>query len=68
MIMANTTHQWTTFEKGRLRVQACAHCGEMNLSSNAHSFCDKENVLVSPVVRAGYKIMSIDQSRSEKVA
>lgn len=54
--MKNTTHQWTTFQKGRLRIKACACCGEMSLPSNAESVCDKRNILISPIVRAGYTL------------
>jgi hypothetical protein len=52
--MNNTMHQWTIFQKGRLRIKACACCGEMNLPSNNDSICDKRNILISPIIRAGY--------------
>ncbi len=56
--MNNTTHQWTMFQKGRLRVKACAYCGEMSLPSNSQSICDKQNILSSPIMRAGYILAS----------
>ena len=55
--MSNTTHHWTMFQKGRLRVKACACCGEMNLTNNTDSICDKRNILISPIVRAGYTLV-----------
>ncbi len=56
--MNNTKHQWTIFRKGRLRVKACACCGEMSLPSNSESICDQRNILTSPIVRAGYVLES----------
>ncbi len=55
--MTNTTHQWTMFQKGRLRIKACACCGEMSLPSNSQSVCDERNILTSPIVRAGYTLV-----------
>lgn len=52
--MENTGHQWTRFQKGRLKVKACARCGEMSLPSNSESYCDNRSILSSPIVRAGY--------------
>ncbi|WP_196140710.1 hypothetical protein [Aliikangiella sp. G2MR2-5] len=52
----NTNHQWTTFQKGRLKVQACACCGELKLPSNSLSVCDSANFQESPLVKAGYSI------------
>lgn len=69
--MNDTTHQWTMFEKGRLRVKACACCGEMSLPSNSESICDKRNILTSPIVRAGYTLVtnvSNIKKESKKVA
>ena len=54
--MPNLNHHWTTFEKGKLKIKACGHCGQMCLPSNTNSECDKQNILLSPVVRAGYKL------------
>jgi len=64
--MNNTTHQWTMFQKGRLRIKACACCGEMNLPSNSESVCDKRNILSSPIVRAGYTLV-VDMPNKEKI-
>ncbi len=52
-----TTHQWTTFQKGRLKIKACRCCGQMSLPSNNQSICDKDNILLSPIVRAGYVLI-----------
>ena len=49
-------HQWTTFQKGRLKINACACCGEMNLSSNVHDECLQSSFLTSPICKAGYTI------------
>jgi hypothetical protein len=63
--MSNQKHQWTIFQKGRLRIKACSCCGEMNLPSNNESICDKRNILTSPIVRAGY-VLANDIADSEK--
>ena len=52
--MIESTHQWTTFQKGRLKIKACGNCGEMSLSNNDQSDCSKKNMNASPIVRAGY--------------
>jgi hypothetical protein len=54
--MHNMTHQWTMFQKGRLKIKACAYCGEMSLPSNSHSLCDKTDILSSPIMKAGYTL------------
>jgi hypothetical protein len=61
--MSNTTHQWTTFQKGRLKVKACACCGEMCLPSNASSICENGNISLSPIAKAGYVIAAYAPSR-----
>jgi hypothetical protein len=69
--MSNQKHQWTIFQKGRLRIKACSCCGEMNLPSNSESICDKRNILTSPIVRAGYVLateVSISDNNSQQVA
>jgi len=50
-------HQWAIFQKGRLKIKACACCGEMNLLSNSESICDNRDLLASPIVRAGYSLV-----------
>ncbi len=52
----NANHQWTTFQKGRLKVQACACCGELKLPSNTLSACDSANFKNSPLIKAGYMV------------
>ncbi len=55
--MSNSTnHQWATFYKGRLRIKACSGCGQMSLPSNEQSVCDKDGILSSPIVKAGYTL------------
>jgi len=54
--MTNNKHQWTTFQKGRMKLKACACCGEMKLPSNTHNLCKNDNLIVSPIVRAGYQL------------
>lgn len=56
--MSNTTHQWSIFRKGRLKIKACACCGEMCLPSNSTADCEKGNIRLSPVVKAGYVLNS----------
>jgi len=56
--MSNTTHQWSIFEKGRLNIKACSCCGEMCLPSNAKAECLKSNILLSPIIKAGYVLRS----------
>ncbi len=62
--MSNQKHQWTIFQKGRLRIKACSCCGEMNLPSNNESICDMRNILTSPIVRAGY-VLATDVPSSD---
>ena len=51
-----TNHQWTTFQKGRLKIKACACCGEMSLPSNLNGECAQGSILNSPIIKAGYTI------------
>ncbi len=52
--MTNSNHDWTTFQKGRLKIKACSHCGEMRLPNNESSDCSREKMFASPIIRAGY--------------
>lgn len=55
--MVKTKHQWATFHKGRMRVKACACCGELHLPSNTEKFCDEANdIHESQIVKAGYRL------------
>ena len=68
--MSNTTHQWSIFEKGRLKVKACSCCGEMCLPSNTIAECEKGNMNLSPIVKAGYVLSNLVMAseHSRKVA
>jgi len=55
--MSDLNHQWATFYKGRLRIKACSCCGQMSLPSNAKGVCEKGNIMLSPIVRAGYTLI-----------
>lgn len=68
--MSNTTHQWSIFEKGRLKVKACACCGEMCLPSNAQGECQESDILSSPIIKAGYVLRTtvIDSKLERRVA
>lgn len=68
--MSYTTHQWSIFEKGRLKIKACSCCGEMCLPSNAKAECQKSNILLSPIIKAGYVLRStvLDSDLSRRVA
>ncbi len=54
--MRELKHQWATFRKGRMRVKACACCGELHLPSNSDKSCDSNEVLESQIVKAGYRL------------
>ena len=54
--MSQSTHQWAKFAKGRLKLTACAFCGEMSLPSNVYTQCNQGNLLYSPIVKAGYRL------------
>ena len=55
--MVKGKHQWATFHKGRMRVKACASCGELHLPSNTEKTCEEGNdVLESQIVKAGYRL------------
>ena len=54
--MQQLKHQWATFRKGRMRVKACACCGELHIPSNSAKFCENNQVLESQVVKAGYRL------------
>ena len=51
-------HIWTTYQKGRMKIKACACCGQMHLASNAHKSCDPSEIKSSPLILAGYKVVS----------
>jgi hypothetical protein len=51
-------HQWVTFRKGRMRVKACASCGELHLPSNSEQPCVSNKVFDSQLLKAGYKLYS----------
>lgn len=54
--MQTSKHQWAVFSKGRIKIKACASCGEMSLPSNLEDNCGHNNVLESQIVKAGYRI------------
>ncbi len=54
--MDDLKHQWTTFQKGRIRIKACASCGELHLPSNSEGRCSHNRMLESPIVKAGYRL------------
>jgi len=54
--MRDIRHQWATFRKGRMRIRACASCGELHLPSNADGACGANHVLDSQIVKAGYRL------------
>ena len=54
--MAKSKHQWATFHKGRMKVKACAICGELHLPSNTEKLCEHGDVLESQIVKAGYRL------------
>jgi len=53
--MLENRHQWTTFNKGRIKVKACYSCGELHLPSNSENACENSGVLESMLVKAGYR-------------
>ncbi|WP_444998465.1 hypothetical protein [Aliikangiella sp. IMCC44359] len=55
-MMATRKHQWATFRKGRLKVRACASCGDLHLPSNSDRTCENSGVLESALVKAGYRL------------
>ena len=54
--MVKAKHQWATFHKGRVKVKACACCGELHLPSNSDKQCENSDVLDSQIVKAGYRL------------
>jgi hypothetical protein len=54
--MSKKTHQWTTFQKGKMKVQACTCCGQMKFASNAEEICTGTDLISSPIVQAGYQL------------
>ncbi|MET1253726.1 hypothetical protein [Aliikangiella maris] len=60
--MATTKHQWVTFQKGRVKVKACASCGDLHLPSNTDKPCENLGILDSQIVKAGYKLYSEPQA------
>ncbi len=54
--MLELKHQWATFRKGRVKVKACACCGDLHLPSNSEQNCRDTNVLDSQIVKAGYRL------------
>lgn len=51
-------HQWVTFRKGRMRLKACASCGDLHLPSNSEQTCPSTNVFDSQIIKAGYRLHS----------
>ncbi|MDQ7050112.1 MAG: hypothetical protein Q9M92_11505 [Enterobacterales bacterium] len=51
-------HQWSTFQKGRIKIKACSTCGELHLPSNSEQSCLNNRVLESPIFQAGYRLHS----------
>gem|GEM_PF-2763290 len=49
-------HQWTTFQKGKTKIQACACCGQMKFASNLKGGCDDKDLLSSPIIKSGYRL------------
>jgi len=60
--MKEFKHQWTTFHKGRMRINACASCGELHLPSNSEKSCESNEVLQSQIVKAGYRLYGAQAS------
>ncbi len=54
--MKTMKHQWMTFRKGRMRINACASCGELQLPSNLDKQCLHNQLLVSQIAKAGYRL------------
>ena len=55
--MKEHKHQWAIFRKGRMRVKACANCGDIHLPSNANKSCQNVNIMQSEIIKSGYQIM-----------
>jgi hypothetical protein len=54
--MNTANHQWDIFQKGRLKITACACCGEIKLPRNKGKDCEHTNINSSPLVKAGYTL------------
>jgi hypothetical protein len=54
--MSTQKHIWTTFFKRRIKIRACANCGEMNLPSNDGNFCEPKSLTDSQIMKAGYQL------------
>jgi hypothetical protein len=54
--MSDNNHEWAIFFKRRLKLSACANCGELNLPSNKENNCIPADISDSQIVRAGYRI------------
>jgi len=55
--MKELKHQWAIFRKGRMRVKACAYCGELHLPSNAEKNCEQSDIMESQIVKSGYQLL-----------
>jgi len=55
--MKELKHQWAIFRKGRMRVKACANCGEIHLPSNAGKNCEHTDIMKSEIVKSGYQLL-----------
>jgi len=49
-------HLWVNFSKGRINIQACAHCGQILLPSNETSQCNSDSDADNPLLARGYKV------------
>ena len=54
--MVTSKHQWATFRKGRVKIKACASCGELHQPSNSEKLCAHTDVMRSQIVKAGYRL------------
>ena len=53
--MSDKNHDWTPFFKRRIKIRACANCGELSLPSNKEAMCFPVDMSDSQIVRAGYQ-------------
>jgi len=63
-----SSHQWTIFSKGRMRVEACTNCGDVHLPSNTDNQCSDNELIESQIIKAGYHIVSEIEESIENVA
>jgi uncharacterized OB-fold protein len=54
--MSVQKHMWETFIRRRIKIKACANCGEVSLPSNNGNHCEPKDLNDSQIMKAGFQL------------